>query len=69
MNITRKEINVETGEEIETILTPEELQAMNVQEAAYVAEMASATAELQAEKERIAGAIGLTLDELKLLLS
>lgn len=53
-------------------LTADEIKQRETDQAAYEAQKAAdeqAAAELQAEKERIAGAIGLTLDELKLLLS
>ena len=53
-------------------LTAEEIAQREADAAAYAAMIAEQEAEAaakQAEKERIAGALGITLDELKVLLS
>ena len=62
------------GHEKEVIrpLTAEEIAQREADAAAYTAQLAEQEAEAaakQAEKERIAGALGITLDELKVLLS
>lgn len=70
--LTALEINCETGERIERPLTAEEIAQREADAAAYAEQKAAEEAEAaakQAEKERIAGSLGITLDELKTLLS
>ena len=53
-------------------LTADEIKQREADAAAYAAQKAAEEAEAaakQAEKERIAGTLGITLDELKVLLS
>lgn len=64
--------DVQTGEITEIPFSAAELKAWKAATEAAEAEAAAAqaaAAEKQAEKERIAAALGITLDELKVLLS
>lgn len=64
-------IDINTGEETIRPFTADEIAAHKASEKALAEEVAAikaAEAEKQAEKERIAQALGLTLDELKVLL-
>lgn len=66
------EVNCETGETIIRPLTADEIAQREADAEAYAAAKAAEQAEAAAkaaEKERIAGALGITLDELKVLLS
>lgn len=66
------EIDALTGETIQRNFTKDEIAQRKADAAAYEAAKATEEAEAaakQAEKERIAGALGITLDELKVLLS
>lgn len=69
---TKIEVNCETGETTVIPLTAEEIAALETAAAEAAAAQAAAEAEAAekaAAKERIAQALGLTLDELKVLLS
>lgn len=64
-------VDCSTGEQTIRDLTPEEIAEREAAAAEYAAQQAAAEAEAaakQAEKERIAGTLGITLDELKVLL-
>lgn len=66
---TAKIIDVSTGEETEIEYTAEQIEKLNAEAKAYAEAEAEEAAAKEAEKQRIAGALGLTLDELKVLLS
>ncbi len=63
----KKIINCETSEVIERELNAEELAQQAIDEAVEVARQAEAKAKL-AQKQEIANRLGLSFDELKLLL-
>jgi hypothetical protein len=63
---TIKEVNAETGEEIIRDMTPEEITQLEIDKAAYEAEIASITARealRQSRREKLL-ALGLTEEEL-----
>ena len=71
-SLTAIEVNCETGEVTERLLTAEEIAQREADAAAFAAEQAAKEAEeaaKAAEKEALLAKLGITADEAKLLLS